>query len=77
MRLVRGKARAFAKRKSTRVAGNRKGFRERMNIRRGCEEMNETVPRARVFKSYNVNSRNVNDAHPQSFDRATCRRIER
>ena len=76
LRLVRRKARAFARRKNTRVAENRKGFREGMNSRRECEEMNETVTRARVFKSYNINSRSANDAHPQPLDRATCRRIK-
>ena len=77
LRLVCRKARAFARRKNTRVAENHKGFREGMNSRRECEEMNETVTRARVFKSYNVNSRSANDAHPQPWDRATCRRIKR
>jgi len=77
LRLVRRKARAFARRKNTRVAENRKGFRERMNSRRECEEMNETVSRACIFKSHNVNSRSANDAHPPLLDRTMCRRIKR
>jgi len=33
------------------------------------ENANETVPRARVFKSYNINPRSTNDVHPQPLDR--------
>jgi len=77
LRLVRRKVRAFAKRKNTRVAEIRKSFREGMNSRRECKEINEIVTRARVFKSYNVNSRSGNDVHPQPLDRTTCRRIKR
>ena len=38
--------------------------------------VNVTVPRARVFESYNVNSRSANDTHPQPLDRTTCQKIK-